>query len=145
MKKITAIILILFTLSCSNVETSAKPDNLFDQDKMAAIITDLYIVEGAISSNRTAYIEKGVQPSSYLFEKYTMDSISFQENLNYYTDRVEDYVLIMQKVQDNLKVLQDSVSSRQERFNKEQENLVPKSTVEKAKKKEKVKNIEEEL
>jgi len=112
---------------------------------MAAIITDLYIIEGAISSNRTAYIEKGVQPSSYLFEKYTMDSISFQENLNYYTDRVEDYVLIMQKVQNNLKVLQDSVSSRQERFNKEQENLVPKSTVEKGKKKERVKNIEEEL
>ncbi|MEP3969252.1 MAG: DUF4296 domain-containing protein [Nonlabens sp.] len=127
------------------MEKSAKPDNLYDQDKMAAIITDLYIVEGAISSNRTAYIKKGVQPSSYLFEKYTMDSISFQENLNYYTDRVEEYVLIMEKVQDNLKVLQDSVSARQVRFNEEQENLIPKNTLQKGEKKMKVKNLEEEL
>ncbi|MEO9954296.1 DUF4296 domain-containing protein [Nonlabens sp.] len=145
MRIITAIILIFFTLSCSHVEKSAKPDNLYDQDKMAAIITDLYIVEGAISSNRTAYIKKGVQPSSYLFEKYTMDSISFQENLNYYTDRVEEYVLIMEKVQDNLKVLQDSVSARQVRFNEEQENLIPKNTLQKGEKKMKVKNLEEEL
>jgi len=127
------------------VEKSAKPDNLYDKDKMAAIITDLYIVEGAISSNRTAYIKKGVQPSSYLFDKYTMDSISFQENLNYYTDRVEEYVLIMEKVQDNLKVLQDSVSARQVRFNEEQENLIPKNTLQKGEKKMKVKNLEEEL
>ena len=145
MRKLTAIILILFTLSCSHVEKSAEPDNLYDQDKMAAIITDLYIVEGAISSNRTSYSEKGVQPSSYLFEKYTMDSISFQENLNYYSDRVEEYVLIMQKVQDNLKVLQDSVSARQERFNEEQKNLIPKNTLDKGEKKNKVKNKEEEL
>jgi len=127
------------------VEKSAKPDNLYDKDKMAAIITDLYIVEGAISSNRTAYIKKGVQPSSYLFDKYTMDSISFQENLNYYTDRVEEYVLIMEKVQDNLKVLQDSVSARQVRFNEEQENSIPKNTLQKGEKKMKVKNLEEEL
>ncbi|WP_298950815.1 DUF4296 domain-containing protein [uncultured Nonlabens sp.] len=145
MKKITALFLILFILSCSNVEKSVAPDNLFDQDKMAAIITDLYIVEGAISSNRAAFIKKGVQPSSYLFNKYNMDSISFQENLNYYSDRVEEYMLVIKKVQDNLKVLQDSVNSRQERINKEQENLIPKSKIDKDSKKQRVKNIEEEL
>lgn len=145
MKKVIAIILVLFTFSCSHVEKSPEPENLFDHEKMAAIITDLYIVEGAISSNRKSYIEKGVQPSSYLYEKYAMDSISFEENLNYYTDRVKEYVVIIEKVQGNLKVLQDSVSARQERFNEEQKNLIPKNTLKEEEKSIKNKNKEEEL
>ena len=49
-----------------------------------------------------------------------MDSVIFQENLNYYTDRVEEYLSIMDEVQENLKVLQDSVSARQESMDKEE-------------------------
>ena len=105
MNKIAVVILVLFTLSCSDVEKSPQPENLFSKDKMAALITDLYLVEGAISSNKGAYLQTGVQPSSFLYEKYEMDSITFQENLNYYTDRIEEYLLIMDEVQENFKTL----------------------------------------
>ncbi|WP_213520838.1 DUF4296 domain-containing protein [Nonlabens sp.] len=128
MKKIVVVLFAIFISSCSNVEKSPPPENLFSKDKMAALITDLYLIEGAISSNKTAYLKTGVQPSSFLYEKYDMDSITFQENLNYYTDRVEEYLLIMDEVQENFKSLQDSLNARQERINKEEQSRVSKNT-----------------
>lgn len=128
MKKIVVVLFAIFTSSCSNVEKSPPPENLFSKDKMAALITDLYLIEGAISSNKTAYLKTGVQPSSFLYEKYDMDSITFQENLNYYTDRVEEYLLIMDEVQENFKSLQDSLNARQERINKEEQSRVSNNT-----------------
>ncbi|WP_292890069.1 DUF4296 domain-containing protein [Nonlabens sp.] len=124
MKKIVVVLFAIFTSSCSNVEKSPPPENLFSKDKMAALITDLYLIEGAISSNKTAYLKTGVQPSSFLYEKYHMDSIAFQDNLNYYTDRVEEYLLIMDKVQENFKSLQDTLNTRQERINEEERRRV---------------------
>jgi hypothetical protein len=128
MKKAIVVFFIIFTFSCSNVKKSSKPENLFSKDKMANLLTDLYIVEGAISSNKDAYIKSGVQPSSYIYNKYDMDSLTFKENFNYYTDRVEDYLSIINQVQDNLKSLQDSVSARQEKINMEEQSRIPKST-----------------
>jgi hypothetical protein len=128
MKKAIAVFFIIFTFSCSNVKKSSKPENLFSKDKMANLLTDLYIIEGAISSNKNAYIQSGVQPSSYIYNKYDMDSLTFKENFNYYTDRVEDYLSIINQVQDNLKSLQDSVSARQEKINMEDQSRIPKST-----------------
>jgi hypothetical protein len=133
MNKIAVVILVLSILSCSDVEKSPQPENLFSKDKMAALITDLYLVEGAISSNKGAYLKTGVQPSSFLYEKYDMDSITFQENLNYYTDRIEEYLLIMDEVQENFKTLQDSLNARQERINTEEKrrvsNNIPKNRI----------------
>jgi hypothetical protein len=133
MNKIAVVILVLSILSCSDVEKSPQPENLFSKDKMAALITDLYLVEGAISSNKEAYLKTGVQPSSFLYEKYDMDSITFQENLNYYTDRIEEYLLIMDEVQENFKTLQDSLNARQERINTEEKrrvsNNIPKNRI----------------
>ncbi|QJP33508.1 DUF4296 domain-containing protein [Nonlabens sp. Ci31] len=128
MNKIIAVILVLFTISCSDVEKSPEPKIFFSKDKMAALITDLYLVEGAISSNKGAYLKTGIQPSSFLYEKYDMDSITFQENLNYYTDRVEEYLLIMDEVQENFKSLQDSLNARQEIINKEEQRRVSNNT-----------------
>jgi hypothetical protein len=129
MKKGIVVFFIIFIFSCSNVKKSSQPENLFSKDKMANLLTDLYVIEGAISSNRNAYVQSGVRPSAYIYNKYDMDSLTFKENFNYYTDRVEDYLSIINQVQDNLKSLQDSVSGRQEIISKEKQSRIPTSTI----------------
>ncbi|OUS14423.1 hypothetical protein A9Q93_08330 [Nonlabens dokdonensis] len=119
MKRFLIISFLVLFAACSNVEKAPKPEQLLSKEEMAIILSDLYIIEGAISSNRSSYIETGVQPSSYIYDKYDIDSVVFKENLNYYNDRVEDYLFIMDKIQDDLKSLQDSVKVRQERIDKE--------------------------
>ena len=127
MKRFLIILFLVLFAACSNVEKAPKPEQLLSKEEMAIILSDLYIIEGAISSNRSSYIETGVQPSSYIYDKYDIDSVVFKENLNYYNDRVEDYLFIMDKIQDDLKSLQDSVKVRQERIDKEKVT-VPKKT-----------------
>jgi hypothetical protein len=129
MKKAIVVFFIIFTFSCSNVKKSSQPENLFSKDKMANLLTDLYVIEGAISSNKDAYIQSGILPSAYIYNKYDMDSLIFKENFNYYTDRVEDYLTIINQVQDNLKSLQDSVSARQEIISKEKQSPIFKSSI----------------
>ena len=131
MKRFLIILFLVLFAACSNVEKAPKPEQLLSKEEMAIILSDLYIIEGAISSNRSSYIETGVQPSSYIYDKYDIDSVVFKENLNYYNDRVEDYLFIMDKIQDDLKSLQDSVKVRQERIDKEKVT-VPKNTSKKA-------------
>ena len=131
MKRFLIISFLVLFAACSNVEKAPKPEQLLSKEEMAIILSDLYIIEGAISSNRSSYIETGVQPSSYIYDKYDIDSVVFKENLNYYNDRVEDYLFIMDKIQDDLKSLQDSVKVRQERIDKEKVT-VPKNTSKKA-------------
>jgi hypothetical protein len=127
MKKITLFLITLFLFSCAQVDKAPKPQDLFSKQKMANVLTELYIVEGAISSNISEYKKIGTMPSGYLYNKYDMDSISFKQNLDYYTDRVDDYILIMDLVQDNLTFLLDSLKVRQERINKQEEALIPKN------------------
>ena len=133
MKRFLIISFLVLFAACSNVEKAPKPKQLLSKEEMAIILSDLYIIEGAISSNRSSYIETGVQPSSYIYDKYDIDSVMFKENLNYYNDRVEDYLFIMDKIQDDLKSLQDSVKVRQERIDKEKVT-VSKNTSKKAQK-----------
>jgi hypothetical protein len=127
MKKIAAFFLIIGIFSCTDLEKSPKPENLYTKDKMAAVLTELYLVEGAIASNKASYLKTGIVPSSYIYEKFETDSISFKENLDFYTDRIEDYLIILDQVQENLKTVQDSVNARQEKLNKEQQKKLPKN------------------
>ncbi|AGC76186.1 uncharacterized protein DUF4296 [Nonlabens dokdonensis] len=129
MKQFLIISFLFLLFACSNVEKAPEPHELLSKEQMATILSDLYIIEGAISSNRSAYIESGIQPSSYIYKKYDIDSLTFKENLNYYNDRVEDYLFIMDKIQDDLKSLQDSVRVRQEKINKGEKETIPKNTI----------------
>lgn len=130
MKKLKALFIVMLLFSCAQVKKAPQPEDLFSKQKMAAVLTDLYIVEGAISSNITEYKKIGVTPSAYLYKKYNMDSISFKQNLDYYTDRVDDYLIIVDQVEENLTILQDSLRVRQERINKQEEALIPKNKLE---------------
>ncbi len=129
MKRVIIISFLLLLFACSNVEKAPKPENLLSKEQMATILSDLYLIEGAISSNRSSYIETGIQPSSYIYSKYDIDSLTFKQNLNYYNDRVEDYLFIMDKIQDDLKILQDSVRIRQEKINKKENESISKNTI----------------
>ena len=64
MKRFLIISFLVLFAACSNVEKAPKPEQLLSKEEMAIILSDLYIIEGAISSNRSSYIETGVQPSS---------------------------------------------------------------------------------
>lgn len=115
MKKLTAILILISLVSCSDIQNSPKPDDYYGDDKMADMMTDLYLMEASMTSDRGAFTQLEMLPNDYIFKKYDTDSVVFKENLFYYSDRIEKYDRIMDMVQERLDILKDSVAVRQER------------------------------
>ncbi len=115
------ILIILMTLySCQNIERTEKPDPFFGEEKMSDILVDMYLIEGAQSSNRRTFLQTGIKPDSFIYAKYNMDSLSYQKNFYYYTDRAEEYVQLLELVETKLEKIKKEVLEEGERKAEEQ-------------------------
>ncbi len=106
-KNSSALILIsIFLLSsCQDVERSEKPKNLIPEDKMVEVLTDLSILYSARNFNKRFLESAGFRPSTYLFEKYGIDSLQFERSNNYYSENYTVYERIYSRVKDSLEKL----------------------------------------
>lgn len=107
MKKIF-IFVGLFLLSCGK-ELIEKPDNLIPQDQMTAIFYDLSLLE-AIRTQRPIVLQHmNVQPTSYIYKKYKIDSIQFVKSNAYYASNLklykEMYDEVAKKIEANKKAI----------------------------------------
>lgn len=85
-------------------DTASKPDRFIEEDKMATILYDLYVIEGIRQSNPSSFLERHLEPSAYVLKKYGVDSLQFVESDHWYaadTDRYKNlYKKVLDKVQD---------------------------------------------
>lgn len=115
MKKTAVILLILILGACTGIKRAPQPDPFFDKEKMASIMTDVYLVEGSMTANRNSFIDLGLVPNDYIYKKHGIDSISFKHNFNYYSDRLEEFIEVLDIVDEKLLVIKDSINKRQEK------------------------------
>ncbi|AZQ42892.1 DUF4296 domain-containing protein [Nonlabens ponticola] len=118
MRNLVVILFIFLTTSCTDIQTAEKPDDFYGDQKMADILTDLYLIDGSMSNNRSAFTKLKTLPTDYIYDKYNTDSVTYRENFLYYADRVEEYQQVLEIVEQNLEVVKDSVEARQQRVNK---------------------------
>jgi hypothetical protein len=118
MKNLNYIYIVLLLMSgCQNIDRTPRPDNLIPEDKMVDVLTELAILHGARSYNKNLLEEKGVDPTSYLYEKYSIDSVQFAHSSNYYAENIKQYQDIYTKVKarlEALKVEYDSIRKKEE-------------------------------
>ncbi len=110
--------LMLLLGSCQNVERSPRPDDLIPHDKMVEVLTELSLLHGARSYNKTLLEEKGIRPQDYLWEKFDIDSLQFLRSNNYYAENYKQYQQIYGRVQTRLeeyKARFDSLRELEER------------------------------
>lgn len=98
---------VFFLAACSREVKviDEKPNNLIDREKMIEILTELSIVE-------SIYQMKYVQVSRYesllsekadsIFNKFGVDNIIFDENMNYYLTDQDNMIFIYNKVKENI-------------------------------------------
>lgn len=120
MKALAFILLFLLLLmsGCQDVQKTPKPDNLITQDKMVDVLTEIAILHGARSYNKNLLEEKGIDPSRYIYEKYSIDSVQFARSNDYYSENVKQYQEIYSKVKERLEALRveyDTIREREER------------------------------
>lgn len=115
MKKILAVIfLTLVLISCQDIKQTPKPDNLIPQEKMVEVLTELSLLHGARSYNKTLMEEKGIDPYPYLMDKFGIDSVQLVQSNDYYAANYKEYQQIYEKVKIRLQALMDEYDSIRE-------------------------------
>ena len=105
MNKIKGIIFLsLFFANCTSNTILEKPKDLIPKEQMVELITDLFIASEA-KGIKNENLERKINYSPLIFEKYQIDSSRFKESNLYYTSKIDEYNDILIEVDKRLKLL----------------------------------------
>jgi hypothetical protein len=99
-------------------------NTIIDKPHMISLMTDLLIVDGSmysISNVPDSMYKYGNGKYQLLFKQHHTDSAQFNRSFKYYATNQAELLLIMDKVQENLKSKSDSINKIQVK-----ENAIPK-------------------
>ncbi len=103
MKKLYFLLLVLLIfVSCTSNTIYKKPKDLIPKDTMVMLLEDLFIASST-RSIKNKFLQKNIEYSYLVYEKYKIDSTRFQKSNFYYTTNIEEYNEMLQQVHDNLK------------------------------------------
>ena len=98
MKKIIALF-ILFSMVVGCQESAVpKPDNLIDEDVLVSILYDLSLLEAMKSQNPAVLETNNINPNTYIYSKYKIDSLQFARSNKYYASDIKKYKEIVENV-----------------------------------------------
>lgn len=87
-----------------------KPENLIPKEKMILILNDLAIVNAAKVTNAQILMKQKIEPTTYIFTKYGIDSIQFVESDRYYASIPEEHEEIYMGVEAKLETERDHIA-----------------------------------
>jgi len=94
--------LFSFLVSCQK-EAVEKPDNLIEKEKMVDIIYDLSVLQGIRSINQSELDSNRVNPNTYVYKKYKIDSLQFAKSNQYYAaENIKEYGELYDRVNERL-------------------------------------------
>ncbi len=98
MKKIIALF-VLFSMVVGCQESAVpKPDNLIDEDVLVSILYDLSLLEAIKSQNPAVLETNNINPNTYIYSKYKIDSLQFAKSNKYYASDIKKYKEIVENV-----------------------------------------------
>ena len=110
MKKFTFLLLILIAGSCVE-KLMEKPDDLIAKETMVNILTELAILNAAKSINIGMLREHDIDPTTFVFKKYGIDSLQFVASDRYYASIPLDYEEIYTEVEAILARKKDEIEA----------------------------------
>ena len=104
MKIVVVFVVILMSFSCQGIEPVPKPDNLITKETMGDILYDMAIITSARGHNSQAFSKTGINPKTYVFEKYKIDSTQYTQSTLYYSSSIDTYKEIVEKVRNRIEI-----------------------------------------
>lgn len=98
MKKIGAFFLLFAILISCQKSAVPKPDNLIDENEMVNIMYDISILEAMKSQKAVVLEANAINPNTYIFKKYKIDSLQFANSDKFYASDIKKYKEIFDKV-----------------------------------------------
>ncbi len=98
MKKLVTIFLLFAILISCQKPAVSKPDNLIDEEVMVDIIYNISVLE-AMKSQKAFVLEANkINPNTYIYKKYKIDSLQFANSDKFYASDIKKYKEIFEKV-----------------------------------------------
>ena len=98
MKKLAALFLLFAILIICQKPAVSKPDNLIDEEVMVDIMYDVSVLE-AMKSQKAFVLEANkINPNTYIYKKYKIDSLQFANSDKFYASDIKKYKEIFDKV-----------------------------------------------
>ncbi len=119
MKKITLLLLIVIISACSSKNEVQKPEKLIDKAVMENILYDLALLQALKSYSPQKLKDNSINPKTYIYQKYKIDSTQFAENNKFYASKMDEYKLIFDNVAARLqkqKAQIDTIIKKEERI-----------------------------
>ncbi len=91
MKPFLYIFFVFFVISCQDISPVEKPANLIERAKMEEIIYEIAIVNSARGYDIQKLSQYDVNPETYVFEKFGIDSVQYAKSVSYYSSDIEGY------------------------------------------------------
>ena len=101
-KNLSLFVLVALFLSC-NKDLVEKPDNLIDKKVMGDILYDISMLEALKYQNQDSLYANGVNPKTYIYKKYKIDSIQFAKSNAYYASDYREYKKMYDALGERLK------------------------------------------
>lgn len=124
--KSTILFFLLVFLSC-NDDGVKKPSKLIEEEKMVDILYDLSILDALKSSNPKVLDENNIDSQTYIYKKYSIDSLQFVENTAFYASDLKKYKkmyeTVEKRIEENKKVADSLLKIKQKEDNKKAEEL----------------------
>ncbi len=84
------------------------PETLLSKEKMADILIDVHLVESDLKSfSKEVALGQFVRTEKEILKKHNIDSLTFQQNYQYYAERLPEFEQIYKLVVDSLQTLKD--------------------------------------
>jgi uncharacterized protein related to proFAR isomerase len=119
MKKISLLLLFIFLVSCTSNTIFKKPKDLIPKDTMSLLLQDMMIASSA-KFVKNINKQKKINYISFVYDKYKIDSVRFQNSNFYYISKIDLYEEIItdakvklenkKKFFTKLKATQDSIN-----------------------------------
>lgn len=115
MKAFVYIFGFLLLASCTSNTILEKPKNLISKQKMATILTDLFLATGA-KSVKNSDGNRQVNYMTLVYKKHQVDSTQFKESNYYYTSLIDVNAEILSIVEKRMNHIKDSLNTIEARL-----------------------------
>lgn len=102
MKKILILLAIVTILVSCKDEILKKPDRLIEKPIMVDIMYDLSLLDAIKYQNSASLDSFKINPKSYVYKKYKIDSLQFIKSNAYYASDYKEYTDIIDQVNNRL-------------------------------------------
>lgn len=102
MKKIVFLFALVSLFVSCNKDLVEKPDNLIDKKVMGDILYDLTILDALKYQGSDTLVANGINPKTYVYKKYKIDSIQFVKSAAYYASDYREYKKMYNALNDRL-------------------------------------------